>query len=73
MPQTRATPQPSKRKTKSRRARETKTAYIAKSQDALAHLRANERAALADYVARLRDKFFARMEKYLREEGALDP
>lgn len=57
MPRTRATPQPAKRKTKPRRARETKTAYVAKPQDALAHLRANERAALADYIARLRAKF----------------
>jgi uncharacterized protein (UPF0332 family)/predicted nucleotidyltransferase len=37
--------------------RETKTAYVVRSKDALAHLRANERAALNEYIARLRAKF----------------
>lgn len=55
MPRTHATAKP--RKSKPQRARETKTAYVTRHRDPLAHLRANERAALTEYVARLRQKF----------------
>lgn len=78
MPRTRATAKP--RKSKPHRARETKTVYITRRRDPLAHLRANERAALTEYAAHLRQKFpgmvqqkfFARMERYLRDADALD-
>ncbi len=42
---------------KARKVRETRAAYATRRGDALAHLRENERAALAEYVARLRAKF----------------
>jgi uncharacterized protein (UPF0332 family)/predicted nucleotidyltransferase len=51
------TPKRKKTAQKELSIRENRAPYPARRGDVLAHLRENERAALADYVARLREKF----------------
>ncbi len=50
---------------KSQRARETRTRYASRMRPALAHLRDNERTALADYVSLLRQKFPDQIEQVI--------